>query len=85
MGSCLRDEQERCIAGEQRNEHNGSRAKVKECGEGIKINSREPALELDSWDCFVVMRFGACELDESIVDSATAATGAILRLCGIGT
>ena len=28
---------------------------VEKCGEGIGISGREPALELDSWDCCVVV------------------------------
>ena len=58
---------------------------VEECNEEIGICGREPALDLDRWDCCVVMRWEACELYVSVADLAAAAAGATLRLCKIST
>lgn len=41
---------------------------VEQCGEGIWISNQKLALELDIWDCCVVVRYGACELDASVTD-----------------
>ena len=39
---------------------------VAECGKGIGMSGRKPALEHDSWDCCIEVVWGACELDASV-------------------
>ena len=39
---------------------------VAECGEGIVMSRRKPALKLESWDCCIKVGWVACELDASV-------------------